>query len=268
MRASQLAFALFILALQARAETETESCRRVTSAEASLAVQHLKAGASVITWCDSCTPAGKQSPVSSVKEARVRQDGDKWEVLVNGHAVELRDLFVRLADGSFRRVASLVGCEVAAPDRVGGAFDDGKLRSEWLKKPLREGNGCDTQAALVPRLVSAQEFAVPAALTLTAVRYHPDGSEPDLASSGGRYGLSIYFADDYFEDQPTNEGALEESPKCTPRWGSGGAKHSCLSVRFNLRRRQVHMTFWFPPGELESCRLQAERVFAAMRPFL
>lgn len=266
MRVSQLALALFILSF--RAHAETDSCRTVTAAQANLAVQHLKAGASTITWCDSCTPAGKQSSASTVKEARVRQDGDKWEVLVNGHAAELRDLFVKLGDGSFRRVASLVGCEVSAPDRVGGAFDDGKLRSEWLKKPLRDGNGCDAKAALVSRLVSGQEFAVPAALTLTAVRYHPDGSEPDLASSGGRYGLSIYFADDYFEDQPTSEGAVEESPKCTPRWGSGGAKHSCLSVRFNLRRRQVLMTFWFPPNELESCRLQAERVFAAMRPFL
>ena len=69
---------------------------------------------------------------------------------------------------SFRRAASLIGCEVSAPDRVRGAFDDGKLRSEWLKKPLSDGNGCDAKAALVPRLVSGQEFAVPAALTLTA----------------------------------------------------------------------------------------------------
>lgn len=266
MHASQLTLALFILAPQARAETE--SCRRVTAAQASLAVQHLKTGGSLITWCDSCTPVGKQSAASQVKEAAVRQDGDKWEVVVNGQVAELRDTFAKLPDGSFRRVASLVGCAVSAPDRVGGAFDDGKLRSEWLKKPLRDGKGCDATAALVPRLVSGQEFTVPAALTLTAIRYHPDGSEPDLASSGGRYGLSIYFADDYFEDQPTSAGPVEQSPKCTPRWGSGGAKHSCLSVRFNLRRRQVHMTFWFPPNELESCRLEADRVFAHMRSFL
>lgn len=208
MRVSQLALALCILPFQARAETE--SCRSVTAAQASLAVQHLKTGGSAITWCDSCTPVGKQSPASPVKEASVRQDGDKWEVVVNGRVAELRDTFVKVADGSFRRAASLIGCEVSAPDRVGGAFDDGKLRSEWLKKPLSDGNGCDAKATLVPRLVSGQEFAVPAALTLTAVRYHPDGSEPDLASSGGRYGLSIYFADDYFEDQPTSEGPVEE----------------------------------------------------------
>ena len=260
MRVALLALVLLLLAPQAHAETE--SCRRVTAAQASLAMRHLRTAGSLITWCDSCTPVGKQSPSSPVKEASVRQDGEMWEVLVNGHAAELRDTFIKLADGSSRRVASLVGCEVSAPDRVGGTFDDGKLRSEWLKKPLRGGNGCDAKAGLVPRLVSEQEFAVPAALTLTAVRYNATGSEADLVSSDGRYGLSVGFADDYSQDQPTSEGTVEEDPRC-------GAKHQyCLRKRFNLRRRQVLIAFEFPPGELASCRRQAEGVFARMRSFL
>lgn len=60
--------------------------------------------------------------------------------------------------------------------------------------------------------------------------------------------------------------AKVEAPKVSAPDPRCGAKHQyCLRKRFNLRRRQVTMAFAFPPAELPSCRLQAERIFEAMR---
>ena len=237
--------------------SEPESCRRVTEKQALLAVEHLRTAGTFVTWCDACAQAPKAPSPTAVREVKARQDGTGWAVVLNGAESELRDTFAKLPDGSMRRVASLVGCEVSATDRVGGAFDDGKLRGELLK-PLKESNACDTKPALVKRRVSEQDVAVPLALALTAARHNATGSEADFASSGARYGLSVGFADDFFEDQPVSETAAEEVAGC------GGQEGYCIRKRFNLPRRQVTMSFWFPSTELKSCRAQAERIFGTM----
>ena len=168
---------------------------------------------------------------------------------MNGKPAELRDTFVAFPDGSFRRVALLVGCEVWTAENEGGPFDNGNQRAERLKPQSAPAvDFCDVSAPLVPRLVGLNpdrdpELKVPAWLGLINLENHAVGTNALLASPDGRFKLHFSFEDDSFTRRPTEEGPETSSP-CK------GSSCVRISRRYTPPLQDITLTVELPPKSL------------------